>query len=166
MSMPVRQVAFASSFTVPVPDRSTPDTTAVAQALARALTARLARNVALSSDHLSFEGPGHFAVAPWSLLTPVDRGELQLEAQARVLRIEYRLVYTRLAILSSIVALLGGAFSALSWGWPVGIVAFVFFELVLCVGNLSSSLTRARHFCQRVAWDTINRPNTGRLTSA
>ena len=160
------EVSFAASFMVHVRDQSRPDTAGVARALAGALKARLARNIALSGDHVSFEGPGQFAVAPWSLLTPVDRGELKLAAIPGALRIEYRLVYTRHTVLSSIVALLGAGVVAVSSEWPVGVVAFVFFELVVCVANLSFSLGRVRDFCQRIVWDTLNRADTGRLTSA
>ena len=159
------EVRFSSSFAVPLRGQPTPDTGGVAQAVSRALTARFARNVVVSKDRVSFEGPG-FAVPNWRLLAPVDGGELTLASDADTLHVRYALRYTRSAIRLVVGALLPATIVGLAAGLLMGLAALVFFELVVCVANVSFSLGRMRDFFEVTVHRAMRESGAGRLTSA
>jgi hypothetical protein len=160
------EVRFSSSFAVSLRGQPTPDTSGVVQAVSRALTARFARNVIVSKDRLSFEGPGIFAVANWRLLAPVDGGELTLASDAATLHVRYTLRYTRSAVLQVVAALLPATIIGLAAGLLMGLAALVFFELVVCFANLQFSLGRMRDFFEVTVHKAVREAGRGRLTSA
>ena len=160
------QVRFSSSFAVPLRGQPTPDTSGVAHQVSRALSARFARNVVVSKDRVSFEGPGIFAVTTWSLLAPVDGGELTLTSDADTVHVRYALRYTRSATLQAVVALLLATTVGLAAGFLMGLAAVIFFELVVCFANVRLSLVRMRDFFEVTIHKAVRGSGTGRLTSA
>jgi hypothetical protein len=166
ITLSLRQVRFASSFSVPLRGHPGPNVSQVAQELSRALAARHARNVAVSGDRIVFEGPGIFAAGKWALLAHVDGGELSVTSDAEALHIRYALRYTRFAILGTVIALVFATIVGLMSGPVGGLMVFVFFELVVCFANVSLSLMRMRDFFEVTAHTAVRGSELGRLTSA
>jgi|ERR1041384_2555725 hypothetical protein len=155
ITLSLRQVRFASSFSVPLRGHPAPNTSQVAQQFSHALAARHARNVSVSGDRIVFEGPGIFATARWALLAHVDGGDLSITPEAEALRIRYAIRYTRFAILGTVIALLFATIVGLRSGLASGLAVFVFFELVACVANVSISLMRIRDFLEVTAHTAV-----------
>ncbi len=148
------EVRIVSSFTVRLRGGPIIDTSGVVQAISHALRSRLARNIAVSKDRVTFQGPG-FGVPNWSLLALVDGGELTLNSNSEALEARFALRYTRSAILLTVGALLLATFAGLVGGLFMGLAALVFFELVVCIANLSLSVVRIRDFFEVTAHEAV-----------